>query len=828
MSAGRRSIRVQLTWIIMLISGIAILLVCMGSVIQDVIDEREDLDMHMLSSGKMIGANTEAPLMFNDPAAAAVTLSGLRTHDAVFAACIYKEQGTPFATYSRGAATVPAHISGREQVVVRGKDRVELFLPIIRDGERVGTVYIAADQRARNKRMKEDAVWAAIMLLVCLLVAYGLSWWLQGSISRPIVELARVASLVSESKNFGVRVRTPESGGGHEISDLMTGFNSMLAELEKRDAELVSYQTQLETTVAMRTAELTTANQNLVAATLAAEKAAGISAQLARESSLILNSATDGIFGVDIDGEPSFLNPAGQRMLGRSLEELRGKSIHALIHHSRADGTRLPETGCPLGQALLQGKAFAVSDDTFWRPDGSSFPVEYSATPMLDEDGRKLGAVVMFRDVTERKEVDRLKSEFVSTVSHELRTPLTSIRGALGLLGSGLLGPLAEKGQRMLEMAILNTDRLVRLINDILELERSASGKVKLARGPVDATAAMSQAAEGLRSIAEAAAINVVIVPVTATLWGDSDRIIQTLTNLLGNAIKFSPAGTTVTLRGDRVDGEFTFCVADHGRGVPEENLESIFERFAQVDASDSRDKGGSGLGLAISKSIVHAHGGRIWAERNDPLGTRIQFTIPLASSLDLASHDAHQSQLWARPRALGGALAEHALEVHQTLETADASEVQTVGAVPGIQLLVIDDEENIREIVQTGLQLTEGWTVMTATGGVEGAAMASVTRPDAIVLDVMMPGMDGPRTLLALQAKDSTKDIPVIFLTAKVQPNERQRLMRLGVRGIIAKPFDPLTLGQQVKDLLRWSGNVPASREARPPVTRGKIADAS
>src|SRR5258706_5267155 len=250
---------------------------------------------------------------------------------------------------------------------------------------------------------------------------------------------------------------------------------------------------------------------------------------------------------------------------------------------------------------------------------------------MLNEDGNKAGAVLVFRDVTERRAIERLKGEFVSTVSHELRTPLTSIRGALGLLSSGLLGSIAEKGQRMLEMAVTNTDRLVRLINDILDLERIESGKVELTRGTVDAQAVMDQAREGLQSIADQASIRIVSEPVAGSLWGDSDRIIQTLTNLIGNAIKFSPANTTVTLSGTAGADNFTFCVADQGRGVPDDKLGSIFERFSQVDASDSRNKGGSGLGLAICQSIVTAHGGRIWAEKNDPAGTRLQFTIPLA-----------------------------------------------------------------------------------------------------------------------------------------------------------------------------------------------------
>ena len=185
----------------------------------------------------------------------------------------------------------------------------------------------------------------------------------------------------------------------------------------------------------------------------------------------------------------------------------------------------------------------------------------------------------------------------------------------------------------MLEIAVSNTDRLVRLINDILDLERIDSGRVELQRWPVDANAVMIQAIDGVQSMADQAGVRLATLPATATLWGDSDRIIQTLTNLLGNAIKFSPAETTVTLSGVLRENEFVFCVADQGRGVPEAKLETIFERFSQVDGSDSRDKGGSGLGLAICKSIVDAHGGRIWAETNDPAGSRFLFTIPRAVS---------------------------------------------------------------------------------------------------------------------------------------------------------------------------------------------------
>jgi len=364
----------------------------------------------------------------------------------------------------------------------------------------------------------------------------------------------------------------------------------------------------------------------LMAAKNAAELVAETNTRLRLKNELILNSIADGVYVVDRFGTISLENPAASKMLGWAAGSLVGQPAHATL-----GGPNLVKD-CPIYRTLVDGVLRQVCDGVFWRKNGAAFPVHYLAAPIVDSKEQVTGVAVTFRDVTELKAIETLKSEFVSTVSHELRTPLTSIRGALGLLGSGLLGPMAEKGQRMLEIAVNNTDRLVRLINNILDLERMASGRVELTRGPVDAQRILVQATEGLQSIAEEANVRIVIKPATGTVWGDSDRIMQTLTNLLANAIKFSPRQTTVTISGAKREDDFVFCVADEGRGIPEEKLETIFERFSQVDSSDSRDKGGSGLGLAICQSIVTAHGGRIWVEKNEPAGSRFQFTIPIAN----------------------------------------------------------------------------------------------------------------------------------------------------------------------------------------------------
>ncbi|MEA2239968.1 MAG: hypothetical protein QOC81_4692 [Thermoanaerobaculia bacterium] len=753
----KNSIRGKLTGIIMLISTTAVLMAYTFSVVQDVVDNRLELDEQLLAYGQLIGAHAEAALRFDDKEAAIEALSVLRTKPSIVAGTIYTAGGVPFARYRTGPIASPSSVHHAANGLIHGHGRVELFLPVTIDRERVGTVYLAADRRDLVARMKEDAEFLVIILLLCLTVAFILASRLQKRISDPIVGLARVARNVSEHKDYSVRASTNDSHASYEIENLVIGFNGMLAEIEQRDDRLLLIQTHLEKTVACRTEELTVANEELLGAKNAAEKIAEVNAQLARESALILNSATDGIIGVDLDTEPSFLNPAAARMLGRSLNDLRGASIHQLIHHSRADGTPWPEGDCPLGQAILHGESLAVSDDTFWRSNGTSFPVEYSATPMFDEHGKQRGAVVTFRDITDRRAIERLKSEFVSTVSHELRTPLTSIRGALGLLGSGLLGPMAEKGQRMLEIAVSNTDRLIRLINDMLDLERIGSGKVELARQPVDAHTVMVQASEGLQSIAAQAGVRVVIEPASGNLWGDSDRIIQTLTNLIGNAIKFSPRDTTVTVSGTARAADFAFSVADQGRGIPPEKLETIFERFSQVDASDSRDKGGTGLGLAICQTIVTAHGGRIWAEKNEPAGSRFRFTIPLAPAIT------------APP-------ASESLASGITDPTIKA---------PAI--LVVEDDLDLARVMTTSLQARGIRTIHAATGS-DAIRLCRQHEPSLIVLDLGLPDIDGFAVVRALKANATLSRLPLIVYSALEVDKAEQARLRLGPTEFLTK----------------------------------------
>jgi PAS domain S-box-containing protein len=351
----------------------------------------------------------------------------------------------------------------------------------------------------------------------------------------------------------------------------------------------------------------------------------------------ILNTVQEGIYGVYPSGEAWFVNSAAAAMTGYTADEMIGKQMHQLIHTLNEDGSPHDWETCPLRRAKTQGVVERASNEVFNRRDGSRFPVDFTSVPMHDAKGVHIGQIVTFRDITISREVQRLKDQFIGMVSHELRTPLTSIRGSLGLLASGKLGAMQPKAQHMLDIAVNNTDRLVRLINDILDVERMESGKVSMEKRPCATEQLLRQAAENVGGLGDKSGVRITLMDsYNGTVAADPDRIVQTLTNLLGNAIKFSPRDTTVRLGCDLDGSSVRFWVRDEGRGIPKDKLDSIFDRFQQVDSSDARDKGGTGLGLAICRLIVHQHGGQIWVESEVDKGSTFYFTLPLASSPDI------------------------------------------------------------------------------------------------------------------------------------------------------------------------------------------------
>jgi len=349
---------------------------------------------------------------------------------------------------------------------------------------------------------------------------------------------------------------------------------------------------------------------------------------------MILESVGDGIYGIDLDGNLTFINKAAAETLGYTSDQLIGRDAFALIHHSNADGTPAGKATNLIFQSMRRHEQIRTRDEVFWRKDGSSIPVEYSAAPLVENDV-VCGMVIAFQDVSERRRLDRMKDEFISTVSHELRTPLTSLRASLGLLSSGSFDKRPDKQQQMVEMAIGNCDRLVRLVNGILDFNRMEKGQLAFNRQPVEALSMLRRAAQNSQSAATKSRISFRIECPDLSVLADEQRILQVLNELISNAIKFSPPETLIRLVAHPSGPqEICFHVQDQGRGIPIEKLDRIFDRFQQGDSSDTRDMGGTGLGLALCRSIIEQHGGRIWAQSQPGKGSRFLFTLPAAPKI--------------------------------------------------------------------------------------------------------------------------------------------------------------------------------------------------
>ncbi len=493
---------------------------------------------------------------------------------------------------------------------------------------------------------------------------------------------------------------------------------------------------------------------------LARSRERGRAEELYRQQEILLNSVADGICGVDRHGLVSFANPAAGRLLGAPSYTLTGKPAHELLH-----GYARPEHRCGADCALRKATERHVAvtgEDTIFRADGTPVPAEYFFTPILDH-GRFSGSVLSFRDISQRYALDRLKDEFISTVSHELRTPLTSIRGALGLLSSGILGEINEKAANLLRIATTNSDRLVRLINDILDLERIQSGRAPIAFRSIQLSQVVHQAIDGMQPVADAAGVQLIHDTTQVEIDGDADRLLQVLTNLLSNAVKFSPPNSTISIMMRPGSTGVTLSVIDQGRGIPADKLESIFGRFQQVDASDSRQKGGSGLGLAICRTIVLQHSGRIWAERNPVRGSTFRVFLPYQPA--------------------------------------------TVSAVEGMAgqgtILLADANGATRPKVAD--QLTRRGYRVIETTSVEQTLDAAQEGVEAIVLDTSLDGMNGWKLLPLLRQKNPDAHIPIVLLS--VADHDHAGALPIDAEGRVTKPVEEDALLKELARVLCGPG---------------------
>ena len=603
------------------------------------------------------------------------------------------------------------------------------FAPIsslLSDFDRRGRELADESERLLTRRRQ---LFFSIMTSI-FVSAMLLMTWLMYSTKRvvldPLTELTSAADQIQQG-DFTAAHQTLR---GDEIGVLINSFAKMVQALQIRERELA-----LALSDSRELASVTSESRRRVEAAHA-------------DLLATLETIPAALMIFNADGSVRLRNRAATEVFGIEPQtpELR-KNYWSRFKRIAKDGTPIPPEKWISARAL-DGETIKNEELEIHHPDGRVFPILASGAPLRNELGHVAGAVVAFHDITRLREVDRLKDEFVSIVSHELRTPLTSIRGSVQLVLDEPGSVPDPEMRKLLQIALNNCERLVRIINDILDVSKIESGNLTLRRKAVHVADLVRQSIDVVASPAANARVRLEVkVPASIRpVMVDPDRIVQAIVNLLSNAVKFAPPDSAVTTTVTGSEHMVTIAVADHGEGIAPENLNRLFRKFQQVDSSSSRRKGGTGLGLAITKALVEQHGGRIFVDSELHKGTRFSFTLPTASSEEAASiapvaaNDDGSARLVAR------------------------------------RVLIVDDDDDFRDLMR--LQLSHaGYDVLDARDAESAIQIARASHPDVITVDLLMPGIDGWSFIDRLRQEEGLANIPIVVVSGAADAKTDVRL---------------------------------------------------
>jgi len=468
--------------------------------------------------------------------------------------------------------------------------------------------------------------------------------------------------------------------------------------------------------------------------------------RIRRRQEAILSSTGDGLLIFDTNDRITFVNPAAEEMLGKGAESLVGliTDTWALFGLQADPDGGVRTTGSQSREVRVEDPVHRI--------------VDVRVDPVLDDNAVYMGAVTTIRDVTAEREATQMKNEFVSTVSHELRTPLTSIKGYIDLILDGEAGEINEIQQEFLSIVKENSDRLVDLINDMLDISRIESGRIVLKVQPLDVAERIDGAVNTFRAVLDqqGRTIHVNVPPDLPRAAGDPDRVGQVLINFISNAIKYSPEGGDVELSAAVEGSAVRVGIRDHGIGIAPEDQSRLFTKFYRVDSSLTREIGGTGLGLSICKSIIELLGGQVGVDSTPGEGSTFWFELPLASA-----------ELVRTP-SLEGPL-----------------------GTPGGRVLVVDNSEDVANLIATYLS-RRGYEVIKAFTADEAWQYALELDPRVITLDVMLDEGAGFDLLQKLKADDRTKEIPVVVLSIICDEGKSHRM---GATDYLEKPIEKTRL---------------------------------
>ncbi|WP_373528255.1 response regulator [Nostoc sp.] len=501
----------------------------------------------------------------------------------------------------------------------------------------------------------------------------------------------------------------------------------------------------------------------------------------------IIDNLADGLLVTNTIGQITRFNPALLKMFQLGDIDIKGKDCGEISQAEIADLVK---------QTHKQSREiFTAEIDLAAGRVGQALATTIFKEASKDEAARWLGSVILIRDITAEKEIDQMKTDFISTVSHELRTPLTSVLGFASIIKEKLetdVFPMLSTEDRKLQKTIkrvgdnLNiivseAERLTSLINDVLDIAKMEAGKVEWQMQPLDPSELLDLATNSTAGLFETNGLQLVceIEPGLPQIVGDRNRLLQVLINLISNAVKFTESGSVIC-RVKRENNGVCISVIDTGVGIAPEDQPKVFEKFRQVGDTLTDKPKGTGLGLPICKQIVEHHGGRIWVESEPGKGSTFSFIIPTAPSDRKTSSSLNLD-------ALVKQLKEHVITTNPVLNQNSKT------------ILVVDDDANIRELLRQQLE-TEGYKVREAKDGVDAIHQIKIARPDLILLDVMMPQINGFDVAAVLKNDPHTADIPIIILSII---ENKKRGYHIGIDRYLTKPIDPEKLLNEIGSLL-------------------------
>ncbi|WP_312257245.1 CHASE domain-containing protein [Stutzerimonas nitrititolerans] len=455
--------------------------------------------------------------------------------------------------------------------------------------------------------------------------------------------------------------------------------------------------------------------------------------QLSEERlSLALKGSNDGLWDLNLAADTFYASPRTWHMLGYQPGELQ---LSTRLWEQVLVAEDLPRTRAQLAQTMLSRLDQFTSELRFRHKDGRTVPVLVRGYIQRDAQGQPLRISGTSMDLTEHKRIEQMKNEFVSTVSHELRTPLTSISGALGLINGGALGEVPPAMQQMLEIAHRNSQRLGHLINDLLDMEKIAAGKMSFDMDEHSLRQLLEEALASNQAFAAQLGVNCVLrEAVDVQVWVDASRLQQVLGNFLSNAIKYTPEGGEVSLHCSVPNATHVrISVTDQGPGIAAEFRARVFEKFAQADASDSRQKGGTGLGLAITKEFIERMGGKVGFDTAEGQGTTFWCELPI-------------------------------------LETCASTPEPGRG-----HLLVVEDEPDTGRLLYLMLH-DAGYSVERVQSLHAAREKLADHRYDAITLDLHLPDGSGAQLIEEIRRNPLTRHLPIVVISAASRFDEKTR----------------------------------------------------